>query len=246
MLHNGPSHLVNYSEKILRQLPGMILCMDTNHIFTFANAQAVSNLGFENETQMLGLTSSNIRCRAVECADQFIQQNILVMREETPLKILDIQLYANNKPLFLLTNKVPFYDSNHHVNATLIHCNEITHRMLLNITMAIAHSDRKYRNKKNLYQRSYTVIENGSKKNKLSARELECLFYLVRGKSRKETGSILNLSSRTVGHYLDNIKIKLDCNNKSDLIEMAVEGNLINYIPESIFSRFYNNISEII
>jgi DNA-binding CsgD family transcriptional regulator len=41
---------------------------------------------------------------------------------------------------------------------------------------------------------------------------------LLQGKSGKEMALTLNLSARTVESYLENMKIKLVCRNKADLI----------------------------
>lgn len=60
---------------------------------------------------------------------------------------------------------------------------------------------------------------SGQSKVNISKREIECLFYLVRGKSARETGILLNLSQRTVEYYLNCLKEKLHCAKKSEIIE---------------------------
>lgn len=55
-------------------------------------------------------------------------------------------------------------------------------------------------------------------KNKLSIRQSECLYYLVRGMSAKQIAKILNLSHRTVEDYIESLKNKLNCDAKSELI----------------------------
>lgn len=54
----------------------------------------------------------------------------------------------------------------------------------------------------------------------LTAREKECLNLFQRGKSAQATAAILGISRRTVEHYFDNIKAKLDCNSKWDLLDI--------------------------
>lgn len=53
---------------------------------------------------------------------------------------------------------------------------------------------------------------------KLSHRQLQCAELLVRGKSCKEIAESLSLSPRTVEAYLVNIRIKMSCKNKAELI----------------------------
>lgn len=56
---------------------------------------------------------------------------------------------------------------------------------------------------------------------KLSLRERQCLKLLIENKSAKETASILGLSRRTVEYYFENIKNKLSCWNKQEVLQAA-------------------------
>ncbi len=56
---------------------------------------------------------------------------------------------------------------------------------------------------------------------KLLLRERECLKWLLEEKSAKETAAILKLSSRTIEFYFENIKNKLCCWNKQELLKRA-------------------------
>lgn len=53
---------------------------------------------------------------------------------------------------------------------------------------------------------------------KLTKRELDCAYHLVLGKTNKEIAIILGLSPRTVEEYTNNIKRKMNCKNKAELI----------------------------
>ncbi len=57
-----------------------------------------------------------------------------------------------------------------------------------------------------------------SNKVSLSKRQLECCHLLMQGKTTKEMASALGLSIRTVEDYLNHIKAKLGCRNKTELI----------------------------
>lgn len=52
----------------------------------------------------------------------------------------------------------------------------------------------------------------------LSPQELRCLELFKQGKSAQATGALLGLSQRTVEHYFENIKNKLGCTSKYDLL----------------------------
>ncbi len=53
---------------------------------------------------------------------------------------------------------------------------------------------------------------------KLSPQEQKCLEMFKLGNSAQSTAAKLGLSQRTVEHYLDNVKIKLGCSSKWDLL----------------------------
>lgn len=56
----------------------------------------------------------------------------------------------------------------------------------------------------------------------LSDRQIDCLYQLVRGHSTKGIAKQLGLSPRTVEHYLENIKIKLNAQTRQELVEKAL------------------------
>lgn len=57
----------------------------------------------------------------------------------------------------------------------------------------------------------------------LTKRQFDCLFYLVKGKTMKQTAEILVLSPKTIEHYLDAVKVKFKCYTRSELIEKALQ-----------------------
>ena len=54
---------------------------------------------------------------------------------------------------------------------------------------------------------------------KLSTRERQCAFFILRGKSAKEIARALNLSCRTVEAYIDQMKTKMAAQTRSELFE---------------------------
>ena len=52
----------------------------------------------------------------------------------------------------------------------------------------------------------------------LSPQRSQCLLYLMEGKSTKEIAQVMNLSSKTVDHYLEFLRKELDCRSSKELI----------------------------
>lgn len=57
----------------------------------------------------------------------------------------------------------------------------------------------------------------------LTQRQIDCLIHLVKGKTIKQIARALHLSAKTIEHYLDTIKSKLNAQDRSTLIEQALQ-----------------------
>lgn len=71
--------------------------------------------------------------------------------------------------------------------------------------------------------RAVLFSQMGVKQPKLSTREKECLRLCIEGESARSIAHNLSLSRRTVESYLDNIKVKMNCYSKSELIKKSLE-----------------------
>lgn len=58
-------------------------------------------------------------------------------------------------------------------------------------------------------------------------REAECMVLLLRGKTINKVAEKLGLSPRTVEFYLKNMKIKLGCRTKFELIDLIYESDFM-------------------
>lgn len=53
----------------------------------------------------------------------------------------------------------------------------------------------------------------------LTQRELQCLAFLLQNKTAEETAKLMHVSRRTIEFYLNNIRLKLDYDDKTELLE---------------------------
>lgn len=68
----------------------------------------------------------------------------------------------------------------------------------------------------------------------LTQREAECMLNFLEEKTVTEAASHLNLSPRTVEFYLKNMKVKLECKTKSELVHKVRESDFSkNYLKTS-------------
>lgn len=77
-------------------------------------------------------------------------------------------------------------------------------------------------------------VENGSIHASLTEREFECAICLLEGRTAKDTGEYLGISSRTVESHLLNIKIKLACETRQDLLEILNRNGFRTYTNKPI------------
>jgi DNA-binding CsgD family transcriptional regulator len=61
-------------------------------------------------------------------------------------------------------------------------------------------------------------------------REAQVAFYFVRGMSTVQVATLLRLSRRTVEFYVNNMKVKLDCRFKSQLISTIIRSDFLKLI----------------
>jgi DNA-binding CsgD family transcriptional regulator len=63
-------------------------------------------------------------------------------------------------------------------------------------------------------------------------REAQCMAQLMRGKTIKATALYLDLSPRTVEYYLKNMKSKLKCRTKSELMQLISGSDFMRLVNE--------------
>ncbi len=74
-----------------------------------------------------------------------------------------------------------------------------------------------------------TVYRLGSKHGTVyfTRREAECMILLLKGKTINSVATILNLSPRTVEYYVKNMKSKLGCKTKFELVDLVHASDFI-------------------
>lgn len=61
-------------------------------------------------------------------------------------------------------------------------------------------------------------------------REAECMAWLLKGKTINRIAQTLRLSPRTVEYYVKNMKIKVGCRTKFELIDLISESDFVKAI----------------
>lgn len=66
-------------------------------------------------------------------------------------------------------------------------------------------------------------------------RESECMLWLLRGKTINGVALVLKLSPRTVEYYIKNMKNKLGCRTKFELIDLIYTSEFMKSVEGKVF-----------
>ncbi len=223
------------AEEILSQLPGIIAWKDTASRYLGGNRAAVELSGFKKIEEMLGVSDYEVKESIAECAELFVEQDKKVMKENKDLSVLGVHLYSDDTKRTLLTQKSPLKGKEDNIVGIIFNCTIITDDFLVELGRQLLKTDSKYLGILARKQNSYVLESKYDKK--LTERESVCLFYLIRGKSASEIGQMLNISKRTVESHIENIKIKMNCEKKSSLIEKSLWLGYLNILPKALINK---------
>lgn len=85
--------------------------------------------------------------------------------------------------------------------------------------------------KKSLPKRNY-FLNHPFEAVHLTPREAETMFWIVQDYTFAATAKKMGLSSRTIEFYVKNMKIKLHCTGKKEMIEKILQTNLLQQLEQ--------------
>lgn len=62
--------------------------------------------------------------------------------------------------------------------------------------------------------------------------EARCMFYFLKGYASKEIGIMMQISKRTVIFYCYNMRKKVHCSSKNELVNLILKTDFLHYLPE--------------
>ena len=216
------------SSNIINNLPGFCFWKDTDLVFQEANIQLAEAAGFRSPEQIQGVIDDNLPwaeyMHIYNADDREAIEGGVVTRLE-PLSL------ADGNTIWTRVIKQPHLDVDGNIIGVFGFSVPVLDEEILSQSHLLDRFDYFFRGES--LSTGYRIVEKFPFFN-LSVRESECLFYLMRGKTAKEIGVKLSLSPRTVEAYIENIKMKMGCMLKGDLIERAVNMGLVAYLPNSL------------
>lgn len=223
---------------ILNQFPDLCIWKkDVNFQFVDMNETAAQVFGFCDRRNALGKTDYDIPSKLANYAAIFRENDHKVIKNARLMKFLEIQPCANDEWKILHVVKKPYYE-NGLIAGVIGYSVDITKTY---IKLEQFFVDQHHLEGKNKPKSSIFETVNIPK---LSFREHECLFFLLRKCTAKEIANILKLSHRTVEDYIEELKLKFFCESKIELINKAKNLGYFNIIPPSIMQKQLSIIVE--
>lgn len=188
---------------------------DTQNRFVYSNDHLVKMLGELSNAKSID-EYINKPLRDVlphNWIDVVYAENNLVLETRKVHQFLNKALFLDNRCIVFITTKMPYYDNDNQLAGVF----GISHLIADYNIEAIKHTS-------------------------LTPRECDCIALLIKGKTAAEIAKLLDISARTVESYLNNAKIKLQCDTKSTLIEKAYELGLSTLTTETTSEPFEQGI----
>lgn len=230
---NHVNDLFQTPQELVDHLPGIAAWKDKDSKYIAANKLAAKLAGFNSINDLIGIDDYHLKERISECAEIFIAQDQKAINTKRNISILGIHLYLDQTVRTLHTEKKPVFDSQGKIMGTFFYSTIINDAFLIEIGKQLIRVDSRY--KECTCQASY-LIEAGYNKD-FSQKENEILFFLARGKTSSDIAKILCRSKRTIETHIENIKFKLKCKKKSDLIEKAIELGYLGILPKHLIKK---------
>lgn len=220
--------MLTTSCNIINQLPGYLGWKDKDLRYAGCNDNLARALHLPNAEKIVGLRDDDLATS--EESLRFYRKYDQLALSGKVVRVLHNIGSPSPEKSFFLEKKPLLNDAN--IAGIIYYCYEVIHENLLTNLLDI---DKKF-NSAVSPSTCYNIAPTDNQF-KLSVRELECLFCILRGMSAKKVGEIIGLSKRTVEFYMENIKNKLGCSSKSELLVIAIKAGYMDIVPANFLRK---------
>lgn len=183
--------------KILHALPCAIFSKDTSSFCLSANTYQAEIAGVSRVKDMIG--KSDYDMPWCDVAETIRKADQLVMTENKTFILEEYGTVANGKKSAFLVSKSPFRDENGKllgIVGTAVNIGHHRQTLFLDTMKPVGNSSIDI---SNVY---------------LTKKEIECIRWMIHGKSSTEIATLSHVSKRTVETHMNNIKRKLNCHKQ--------------------------------
>ncbi len=218
---------------------GFAAWKDLDQSYLFMSNATAKSVGFKNSRQTIGakIKDYDLKCPISTLSDCFIEEDLTVIKTRSRLRLLAYGCYLDDNWRILLGEKFPIFD---HGNLIAVGCfyTDVSQSPLAAYVFNQFSRDHasEYTIKKQR-QLVYQIDSQAHQAIPLTKRQMECLYYALRGYSLSAIATKLAISIRTVETHTSIMKEKFHVKSKSELIEKAIYLGYLQIIPESIINQ---------
>ncbi len=225
----------NSEIEIIEQLPGYIGWKDTTFRYLGCNSNLTKILKLKHTNKIIGAMDNDL-LGCTEKLFQFHKNNDELALNGQTVKYIHKSAPPYDGSFFYFIKK-PIIDRDNNITGLIFHCIEFIKNTFFE---KLHQADKK--NYSSDMSPSHYQIDKNDDPFKLSTRELECLFCILRGMTAKQIGERIQLSKRTIESYIENIKNKFGCRTKSELFDSAINKGYVNVIPARFLQDDFLNM----
>lgn len=218
---------------LLNSINDYVSILDKESNFIQVNNKQMSIMGYQSPLNIIGKTYHQFKGVPTNVVENFFAEDKVVLKKNNPLRYLSYRKYSNGTWHLLLGDKSSISDDTGQVIGIFSQAKDITDHWLIDISRFMFDANKKYAPKFDKLGFDCVLIREDDTYG-LSKKEMEVLFYFLRGKCAREIASIIYRSEKTINFHLDKIKFKFNVTSKSVLIEKAVSEGYMNIIPENL------------
>lgn len=209
---SNPDQLLNLEAGAFNNLPFHFYWKDNKGKYLGCNDTQALFVGLEKGSDLFGCTDYDL-CWS-KYASTVQQHDLEVMVKDNTKSFIEPGFDLDDSDLFFFSHKIPLRLRNNKVTG------------IIGVSFPLNKDDWYLTHNKNPEKKYFSI--DGIR---LSERQVDCLYYLIKGMTLKQIAKTLDLSPKTVEHYLDAVKIKLNCRNRTELI---VKGLELSYIKDRL------------
>ncbi len=232
-LNNIDFNKLDSFQESIQGLPLLISFVDLQDRYTVVTDRVARLCGFRTAAAMIGRKDQELKCAVAKRAPQFQEENHSVIDRRAPKVFMDIAgPYADDQFYVIYYERVPLFDAVNEVKGVATFAHFYSPDQFQKLSHFLFLSSKKYLD--NGEEARYLLTEAQDDELNLTQREMECLYFILRGKTAAEMGRILNISIKTIEFHMTNLKDKFRVFSKSSLIEKALHLGYLFRIPKSL------------
>lgn len=231
ILTHSPFAMPNLDiNSLIRDLPGFAIIKDLDSNYLNANLNTVNEFGLKNSEHLLQYSDLTIPHALSQNGQFYRNLDLEVIETKQSMRgICTFPFQGSILPYHF--QKSILKDTNGHNIATYSHAVPCVDPIYIRfIQYLIADHPIETNRTSFILNKEYRGI-------KLSPLESNCLFYLIRKKSKLEIAKILNMPVTTINLFINNIKTQLKITHIREILDISILNGYINIVPPGIYNQ---------